>query len=258
MLVAEHRLWWLADVVDRVVVMDRGRVAFDGAAREFAALSRERRRAWGLRAWSVDELIDSEGGVSGVCGTSLQPGAGCLSVEGLHAGHKGGRRVLSGLDALFPAGAVTALVGRNGAGKTTLARCLVGLHGREEGRIAFSGKTPARRARPRFAYLAMQETGYQLFSDSVRGELEDAAADARGAGSGMSVDDLLARFDLDAVADRHPLSLSGGQRQRLAIAAGIAQGRPIWFLTSRRAALTAPTWIASPTSCVRRVPRASA
>lgn len=238
-VIAEHRLWWLSDLVDRVVVMDRGAVVFDGSASQFAAVPLERRGEWGLRAWSVDELLASSGGALGLGAERSEgrldaptqsSGVACLSVQGLCAGHARGRQVLSGIDAAFPVGAVTALVGRNGAGKSTLARCVVGLHREAEGRIAFSGEVPARRVRPRFAYLVMQETGYQLFSDRVRGELEDACADARDGGSGVSVDGLLARFDLVAVSERHPLSLSGGQRQRLAIATGIAQGAPYLVL----------------------------
>ena len=48
-LVAEHRLWWLADVADEVVVMEEGRIArrFDGAT--FRALPSSEVRDLGLR-----------------------------------------------------------------------------------------------------------------------------------------------------------------------------------------------------------------
>lgn len=244
-VVAEHRLWWIVDVADRVVVMDRGAIAFDGPARDFAAVPSERRRAWGLRAWSTEELLGLDGNASDRGDGAAQPGDGVLRgltgarpqsggerflvVEGLRARHGSGKDVLCGLDVALPCGVITALVGRNGAGKTTLARCLAGLHREAAGRIAFSGEVSARRARPRFAYLVMQETGYQLFSDHVRGELEDVREDAQG-GGGASAEELLERFDLRSVADRHPLSLSGGQRQRLALAAGVVRGAPYLIL----------------------------
>lgn len=39
-VVSEHRLWWLADVADRVVLMEDGAVAGDWTAADFAALPR--------------------------------------------------------------------------------------------------------------------------------------------------------------------------------------------------------------------------
>ena len=86
----------------------------------------------------------------------------------------------------------------------------------------------------------MQESGYQLFSDSVEGELR-LALEARNTLSekkkhidNESTTDLieskLVDFGLSEVRDRHPLSLSGGQRQRLAIAAGVLQGARIVIL----------------------------
>ena len=58
-LVAEHRLWWLADVADEVVVMEEGRIArrFDGAT--FRALPSSEVRDLGLR---VRALADERAG----------------------------------------------------------------------------------------------------------------------------------------------------------------------------------------------------
>ncbi|MFR1640231.1 MAG: ATP-binding cassette domain-containing protein [Eggerthellaceae bacterium] len=110
-------------------------------------------------------------------------------------------------------GTVTALVGRNGAGKTTLSRCLVGLH-RSARAVRFRGEEPRRRDRPEHAYLVMQETGYQLFSDTVRASCwarsRTAGAGPRPDGADGQADRALARFGLEDIAERHPLSLSEG------------------------------------------------
>ena len=74
--------------------------------------------------------------------------------------------------------------------------------------------------------LVMQDTGRQLFSDTLEGELTIGASDA----SGEVGEKLLADFDLANLGDRHPLSLSGGQKQRLVIAAARAARRPIVIL----------------------------
>ena len=78
----------------------------------------------------------------------------------------------------------------------------------------------------------MQEPGYQLLSDTVRGELEGAAVHV-----GRQTDvtclpaaEALSRFGLENLASRHPLSLSGGERQRTAIAVGTLQGARVVVL----------------------------
>ena len=71
----------------------------------------------------------------------------------------------------------------------------------------------------------MQDVQRQLFTDSVRAEIELAAARAGSSRTGPTDDDvdrLLDEFDLLPFADQHPLALSGGQQQRLVIA-GIRQ-----------------------------------
>ncbi|MFR5617203.1 MAG: ATP-binding cassette domain-containing protein, partial [Eggerthella lenta] len=157
-----------------------------------------------------------------------------LDAAGLEAGYGRDAPVLRGAGLRLDAGTVTALVGRNGAGKTTLSRCLVGLHRERAGSVRFRGEEPRRRDRPEHAYLVMQETGYQLFSDTVRGELLGALTHGglRSAPDGADgqADRALARFGLEDIAERHPLSLSGGQRQRLAIAVGILQGARVLVL----------------------------
>ncbi|MZK29045.1 ATP-binding cassette domain-containing protein, partial [Eggerthella sp. BIOML-A4] len=160
--------------------------------------------------------------------------APALDAAGLEAGYGRDAPVLRGAGLRLDAGTVTALVGRNGAGKTTLSRCLVGLHRERAGSVRFRGEEPRRRDRPEHAYLVMQETGYQLFSDTVRGELLGALTHGglRPAPDGADgqADRALARFGLEDIAERHPLSLLGGQRQRLAIAVGILQGARVLVL----------------------------
>lgn len=236
-IVAEHRLWWLADVVDRVVLMEGGRVTADWPAEEFAALSPKKRVELGLRAWSIDEVVPATCEDAAAAPTSAP--APALVVAGLRAGYRRGADVLCGLDLELEEGCVVALVGRNGAGKTTLARTLAGLHRESAGSIAIAGAKWPWRKRAGKVYLVMQETGYQLFSDSVTGELVRACKAGAAARKDVaphvpSYEDeaalLTERFGLKGLETRHPLSLSGGQRQRLAVAAGIAQGARVMVL----------------------------
>lgn len=229
-IVSEHRLWWLRGTADRIVHVERGGIAHDWTAEEFEALPVATRRTLGLRAWRLDELhapqdapgeaARDRGAVSG------------FSIEGLRAGYVRAAEVLAGATAAWDAGSVTALVGANGAGKSTLARCAAGLHRERAGSVALAGRAVPCRRRTGRVFLVMQEPGYQLFSDTVRGELEGAAAQGGRPTEQAcaAAQKALARFGLEGLAARHPLSLSGGERQRTAIAAGVLQGSRVIVL----------------------------
>ena len=72
----------------------------------------------------------------------------------------------------------------------------------------------------------MQEPGYQLFGDSVISE----ALAADNGNDEETVRQMLDRFGLLPLEDRHPLSLSGGERQRLSIAVGMLRASPVMLL----------------------------
>ena len=247
-LVAEHRLWWLAGVADRIVLMDDGRITCDLPAAEFAAMPAAERARKGLRAWDIAEVEpaakDSEdrGGVEArtlEASCAEEPAHPLLEVRGFEARYgRRGAAVVRNCEFSAQAGCAVALVGRNGAGKTTLARCLAGLHAESAGEVRLSGRALGPRERAGRVYLAMQESGYQLFSDTAAGELR-LALEARERRDGEAlpeeeaaalVDRTLADFALGDFRERHPLSLSGGQRQRLAIAAGALQGARVMVL----------------------------
>ena len=148
-----------------------------------------------------------------------------LSCRGLSFAY-GASPVFEGLDADFPAGQITCIAGANGVGKTTLVRVLCGLAAPSSGSISLDGVPASRKTRRSACALVMQDTGRQLFSDTLAGELTIGASHA----SGQRGEQLLADFDLANLGERHPLSLSGGQKQRLVIAAARATGRPIVIL----------------------------
>ena len=148
-----------------------------------------------------------------------------LSCRGLSFAY-GASPVFEGLDADFPAGQITCIAGANGVGKTTLVRVLCGLAAPSSGSISLDGVPASRKTRRSACALVMQDTGRQLFSDTLAGELTIGASHA----SGQSGEQLLADFDLANLGERHPLSLSGGQKQPLVIAAARPTGRPIVIL----------------------------
>ena len=227
-VVVEHRLHFLRGLADQVLLMESGRVTRRWNGAEFFSMGQAQRRSLGLRT-----LVDPgppETWVGQVQAGRQEkreaaPSQVRLSCRGLSFAY-GASPVFEGLDADFPAGQITCIAGANGVGKTTLVRVLCGLAAPSSGSISLDGVPASRKTRRSACALVMQDTGRQLFSDTLAGELTIGASHA----SGQSGEQLLADFDLANLGERHPLSLSGGQKQRLVIAAARATGRPIVIL----------------------------
>lgn len=234
-IVVEHRLHFLRGLADQVLLMESGRVTRRWNGAEFFSMGQAQRRSLGLRT-----LVDpgppetwvgqvKEGRQEKQTGRQEKreatPSQVRLSCRGLSFAY-GASPVFEGLDADFPAGQITCIAGANGVGKTTLVRVLCGLAAPSSGSISMDGVPASRKTRRSACALVMQDTGRQLFSDTLAGELTIGASHA----SGQSGEKLLADFDLANLGERHPLSLSGGQKQRLVIAAARATGRPIVIL----------------------------
>lgn len=234
-VVVEHRLHFLRGLADQVLLMESGRVTRRWNGAEFFSMGQAQRRSLGLRT-----LVDpgppetwvgqvqagrQEKQVGRQENREATPSQVRLSCRGLSFTY-GASPVFEGLDADFPAGQITCIAGANGVGKTTLVRVLCGLAAPSSGSISLDGVPASRKTRRSACALVMQDTGRQLFSDTLAGELTIGASHA----SGQSGEQLLADFDLANLGERHPLSLSGGQKQRLVIAAARATGRPIVIL----------------------------
>lgn len=234
-VVVEHRLHFLRGLADQVLLMESGRVTRRWNGAEFFSMGQAQRRSLGLRT-----LVDpgppetwvgqvqagrQEKQVGRQENREATPSQVRLSCRGLSFAY-GANPVFEGLDADFPAGQITCIAGANGVGKTTLVRVLCGLAAPSSGTISLDGVPASRKTRRSACALVMQDTGRQLFSDTLAGELTIGASHA----SGQSGEQLLADFDLANLGERHPLSLSGGQKQRLVIAAARATGRPIVIL----------------------------
>lgn len=213
-VIAEHRLWYLMDIADRVVCMAEGGIVADMRIADFRALPAERGAALGLRCREL-------------------PALACLSEPPRRAGPRltlralsvvlGGRSVLKSLSFAVEGGEIVALAGANGAGKTTLARTLCGLARERSGQVALDGAALSGKERRAKAYMVMQDVGHQLFTDSVEAECRLGAQEADAA----LIEEALERLDLAPLRLRHPLSLSGGQKQRLAVAVSLICRREI-------------------------------
>ena len=252
-VIAEHRLAWCADLVDRYVRFERGSIAGEYTAAEFETLPAKQLQAWGLRALDLTVYREQPRSKTDVTAPQERDdGTHCesrrpsiIATRDLTVGYRRAfRRTIADLS--LCGGEIIGLMGHNGAGKSTLVRTLCGLQKPLSGQVFLHDQPARSTALTRAGFLVMQDVNYQLFSDSVReevllglGEADDAVPaslqtvrSVNGAVTtlGELADDVLAQLDLLPFTDRHPMSLSGGQKQRLAIASAIMCGKELIVL----------------------------
>lgn len=214
-IAAEHRLYYLTDVADRIIYLENGSIAGDWTPEQFRALPDEKRCEMGLRTLDLSREAPEN--------ISFSDAAPRLELKNVSLSYRK-RSVLRGLALKAAPGDVIAVVGRNGAGKTTFSRALCGLHRESSGSYIWDGKSLSPKERLKRSYMIMQDVNYQLFAESVESEctfglkLPDTAL-ARQTLEGLG---------LAALCERHPNTLSGGQKQRLAAAAAIVSGKELF------------------------------
>lgn len=213
-IIAEHRLYFLMDLIDRAVFLQNGKIVQIFSKEEFQNILENRRVEMGLRSLTHStldlEAADSAGVKSG------------LSVENLSCAFDK-RPVFRGISFSAKRGEVLGIIGHNGAGKTTLTRCLCGLIKEEKGSVCLDGNRLTQKQRNKASFCVMQDVNHQLFSDSVWNECELALLDCRP----ERIEEVLRAFDLLDYKERHPMALSGGQKQRLAVATAILSDKDL-------------------------------
>lgn len=152
-----------------------------------------------------------------------------LRLEQVHYGYdRSKKEVLRGVDAVFPAGTLSAVVGRSGAGKSTLLYLLSGLDVPKTGQVLLDGR-PLRRQELdayRRDTVATVSQSYLLFP--TRTALENVLYPLQLAGLGRREAVETAQACLKAVGlpqelyHRLPARLSGGEQQRVAVARCLA------------------------------------
>ena len=214
-VIAEHRLYFLTDLIDRVLYLRDGVLERTFTRKQFCALTDREREALGLRT-----LIPAGCTLPAAAPAGAKEG---LSVEGLTCAYRKEPPVFQALSFSARPGEVVAITGPNGVGKTTLSRCLCGLIREQAGQIVLNGRPLNRKEQQKAAFCVMQDVNHQLFSDSVWGECRMSAPDVPDS----SLKGVLDSLHLLPFRERHPMSLSGGQKQRLAVATALLSEKPI-------------------------------
>ena len=204
-IIAEHRLWYLMDIVDKVILMKDGQILKSMSIQDFGRLSTARIQNMGLRCRHFSEI-----------GTNINIknfSKSILELRNIRV-KQGTHTTLQDVSFTANGGEIIAITGANGAGKTTLARTICGLIKENLGSISVDGEKLPAKLRTKISYMIMQDVGHQLFTDSVETECKLGTKTVDNA----CVDEALSMLSLNKLKNRHPLSLSGGQKQRLAVA----------------------------------------
>lgn len=222
-IAAEHRIAYLWDLIDRAVILREGRIIREICGADKGMLTQDMVTEMGLRSLIPQAPED-------IALPVLEDGDETMILRGFHLRYPGKSQPAVDIPELsLAAGEITAITGSNGAGKTSFLNCLCGLEKRCKGTLVYKGRKYDRKARQKCCFMVMQDTGNQLFTESVLEEVLISLPKNTTAPEERAKD-ILRQLDLEASLDRHPQSLSGGQKQRLAIACALASGREIILL----------------------------
>ena len=184
-IIAEHRMYYIQDLIDRVFVINNGKVI------EKTIFDLKSNNEVPLRSLDIFNL-------------ELE-NISCKNKELLmEINNITYKNILSNITTTVYKGDVIGLIGKNGVGKTTLLRLLSNIMKPNKGKIV--GKV--------VPFLVMQDMDYQFFTESVESEMKFGSAD----NDLEKINSLLMKLGLTEFKDKIPFELSGGQKQRLLIA----------------------------------------
>lgn len=209
-IIAEHRLHYLKDIVDRMIYLKEGKIEQEFCKEEISGLTSSYLNHMGLRSIFMESIIAENETALSESNLELRKFSFTYN--------KGTKPKLTIPNVLIPKGSVTGVVGFNGAGKSTFAHCFCGLEKRCKGDLTMDGHSFSNKERLKKSYIVMQDVNHQLFTESV---LDEVLLSQRKE-SEEEAKNYLLKVNVENFSERHPLSLSGGQKQRVAIASALA------------------------------------
>ncbi len=217
-IISEHRLYYLKELLDKVLYFDEGILKEVFVQNAFLKLSYDELIRRGLRS-----MMPLDNPVRGVCVPAEAKEV--LKLEHVTFAYKKNHKLLNDISFKCSEGEIIGLIGNNGVGKTTLGRLLSGIHKENEGAVFFGHrKTPYKKRRHHVSFV-MQDADYQLFTESVKRELTIGNEDILCIEE--KVESALEAMALSEFGETHPAALSGGQKQRVTIGLSLVKAANI-------------------------------
>ncbi|MDE2378113.1 ABC transporter ATP-binding protein [Bradyrhizobium sp.] len=226
-----HDFGVVAEIADRVVVMQHGRVVEHGLANEVLnhpthAYTRQLIAAVPpLKAPSPRPL--SPENILAIAGVSKTYRSGGFLGRGARI-----TAAVRNASLTLPKGGTLGIVGESGSGKSTLARCIVRLIDPDAGAILLDGKDWAKMGRDevrretRHIQMVFQDPFASLNPRRKAAELVAQGPIVHGTPRATAIAEAKRLFELvgldPSAGDRFPHEFSGGQRQRIGLARALA------------------------------------
>ena len=247
-ILVEHRLDRVVHLVDRMIVLDEGRIVADGNPRavlsncDIASLGAgvppivrivQRLRGNGVNVDGIPLTVKEgrsmlkevfrEAGGSELSQVESAHGKPVIEIDKLWHTYPEGPTALKNVSLRICQGEFVAIMGRNASGKTTLVKHINGLLKPTKGKVRVTGIDTQRATIAELARkvgFIFQNPNDHIFADTVEEEivyiLKNLGFD--GAEIAVRVDETLEMFGLREYRKQYPRSLSGGERQRVAVA----------------------------------------
>ncbi len=206
-IIAEHRLYFLTDMLDKLLVIEDGKLTENPVTTHLRTKERTT-----LEDISKNHFYK----VQHVFEKKLEKGE--ITFEGYKYAYD--KKPVLDMNMSLSIDKITFIIGKNGVGKSTLMHCLCGLNKGFKGITTIKDLTFKKKGYKHCA-LVMQDVNYQLFTESVYEEIKLATNDEG------KIDNILKLLNLDNKKEDHPMSLSGGQKQRVAIGNAWASDKKI-------------------------------
>ncbi len=224
-VIAEHRLYYLMDIADRLLYMQDGHIKENLSITDFRKKSTDELQSLGLRSLQSEDFSKMQGAVGAAKQLYIRDFE--AAYKNASGGKKQKQKVLDIPDLMIPQGSVVGVVGNNGAGKTSFANNLCGLFQTAKGCMSMEGKTYMASQRMKICYMVMQDVNHQLFTESVRDEILLSLDNPDKEKAILEAEKIMESLHISEFRESHPMSLSGGQKQRVAIASAVASGKQI-------------------------------
>lgn len=219
-IIAEHRLYYLMELADRVCYIKDGEIAEEYSIDQFKNIPQIELRKKGLRVIDYNDLYNE---------TVKVPDTKQTIQKYLCMSNVSSKYMVAGRPALYikecqlPLYEKIAIIGHNGAGKSTFMNGLCGIDKNVRGNYSEENTNYSFKKRCRESFEVFQEVNHQLFTNSVEDEISLGTKIAHG----KSKEELMDMLGLKEYANTHPMALSGGQKQRVAIASALYSGRQL-------------------------------